>query len=134
MNLDFDLSVIQMISKKIIEQKQYPILIFNGQMGAGKTTLIKSICKEMGVQTPTSSPTFSLVNEYEIQGGKIFHFDMYRLKSEEEALDFGLEDYLYSGHLCLIEWAEKIPNLLPENHHVIEIKILDDGKRNLRFL
>lgn len=133
MNIDFNLSEIQMISKRIIEQKKYPTLIFNGQMGAGKTTLIKSICTELGVRNPTSSPTFSLVNEYEIPAGKIFHFDMYRLKSEEEALDFGLEDYLFSGHLCMIEWAEKIPNLLPEHYHVIEIKILDDGKRNLRF-
>lgn len=133
MNIDFDLTEIHLISKKIIDKKQHQTIVFNGQMGAGKTTVIKALCEELGVKSPTSSPTFSLVNEYEMKNGKIFHFDMYRLKSEEEALDFGIDEYLYSGHLCLIEWAEKIPNLLPEDHHVIEIKILDDGKRRITF-
>jgi tRNA threonylcarbamoyladenosine biosynthesis protein TsaE len=86
----------------------------------------------LGVNDATSSPTFSLVNEYENQQGeKIYHFDMYRLKSEMEALDFGIEDYLYSGHWCFIEWAEKIPNLLPAQYARIDLSVLPDGKRKL---
>jgi tRNA threonylcarbamoyladenosine biosynthesis protein TsaE len=101
-------------------------------MGAGKTTLIKVLLQSLGVNDTTSSPTFALVNEYENQQGeKIYHFDMYRLKSEMEALDFGIEDYLYSGHWCFIEWAEKIPNLLPEQYARIDLNVLPDGKRKL---
>lgn len=131
--LDFALSDIKSVAKHILEKTQHPVMIFNGAMGAGKTTLIKVLCQELGVQSPTSSPTFSLVNEYEIPQGKIYHFDMYRLKTEAEALDFGLEDYLYSGHRCFIEWAEKIPNLLPEKYHILNLKILENGLRSLEL-
>lgn len=131
--IDFALSDIKNVAKHILEKTQHPVMIFNGAMGAGKTTLIKVLCQELGVQSPTSSPTFSLVNEYEIPQGKIYHFDMYRLKTEAEALDFGLEDYLYSGHRCFIEWAEKIPNLLPEKYHILNLKILENGLRSLEL-
>jgi tRNA threonylcarbamoyladenosine biosynthesis protein TsaE len=103
-------------------------------MGAGKTTLIKTLCKTLGVHDATSSPTFSLVNEYETDDNQlVYHFDVYRLKSQTEALDMGIDEYLYSGNWCFIEWAEKIPDLLPENHSIITISVLEDGKRMLEL-
>jgi tRNA threonylcarbamoyladenosine biosynthesis protein TsaE len=88
----------------------------------------------LGVLEATSSPTFSLVNEYEIANNQIvYHFDFYRLKNEIEALDMGADDYFYSGNWCFIEWAEKIPNLIPEAHSIITIALLADGKRHLQL-
>ena len=104
-------------------------------MGVGKTTLIKQLCKELGVLDATSSPTFSLVNEYETTANQIvYHFDFYRLKNEMEALDMGADDYFYSENWCFIEWAEKIPNLIPEHHSIITIELLPDGKRHLKLI
>jgi len=105
------------VAKKIVERcKGKKNIAFYGEMGAGKTTLIKAICHELGVEDTISSPTFSIVNEYKTNAGeKIFHFDFYRIKSETEAYDMGYEDYFYSNAYCFIEWPEKIKNLLPEN-------------------
>ena len=101
-------------------------------MGVGKTTLIKEMAKKLGVVNPTSSPTFSLVNEYQINDNQfIYHFDVYRLKNEIEALDMGIDEYLYSGNWCFIEWAENIPSLIPDEHSIIKIEILPDEKRRL---
>ena len=101
------------------------VIAFYGRMGVGKTTLIKTMCKKLGVVDRVSSPTFSIVNEYLTSENKIiYHFDFYRIKSEEEAMDLGYENYFYSGDLCLIEWSEKIPNLLSLPH----AKILIDSK------
>lgn len=103
--------------------RDHRIWLFHGEMGAGKTTLIKALCKELGVSDATSSPTFSLVNEYHTSSGeKIYHFDFYRLKKEEEALDFGIEEYLSSGCLCLIEWPEKLPGIL-EHYPSLKLEI-----------
>ena len=103
-------------------------------MGAGKTTFIKQLAKELGVTEATSSPTFSLVNEYQTTDNQIvYHFDFYRLKHETEALDMGADEYFYSGNWCFIEWAEQIPNLVPETHSVISIKELPDGRRSLEL-
>lgn len=107
------------------------IFLFYGDMGAGKTTFIKAICKNLGVTEETSSPTFSIVNEYQSPQGIIYHFDFYRLKAESEAFDFGYEDYFYSGNYCFIEWPEKIPNLLPEHYVKINLTAKDDGQRVL---
>jgi tRNA threonylcarbamoyladenosine biosynthesis protein TsaE len=107
------------------------VFLFYGEMGAGKTTLINSICKCLGVQEHTSSPTFSIVNEYNIPNNSIFHFDFYRLKSQNEALDLGYEEYFYSGAYCFVEWPEKIPELLPENYLKIEIEVMEDNKRKV---
>ena len=104
-------------------------------MGAGKTTFIKAICKNLGVEDMTSSPTFSLVNEYETrQGQRVYHFDLYRINSEIEALDMGIDDYLYSGNWCFIEWPEKIPNLLPENVSIVNIRETATGERALEII
>lgn len=97
------------------------IFVFYGEMGAGKTTLINRICEELGVVEQTSSPTFSIVNEYTGTESNIYHFDFYRIKNESEAFDLGYEDYFYSGNYCMIEWPEKIPDLLP--YHYVRIKI-----------
>lgn len=104
------------------------VVCFYGEMGTGKTTLIKEVCRVLGVSENTSSPTFSLVNEYEGENDKIFHFDFYRIKDEEEAFNMGAEEYFYSGAYCFIEWAEKIPNLLPENSVRVDI-LIDDNSR-----
>ena len=131
MQYQFQLTEIDTIAQEILNQHPEKVILFNGQMGAGKTTFIKALSKALGVQNATSSPTFSLVNEYQIPNGLVYHFDVYRLKNETEALDFGIDDYLYSGHWCFIEWAEKIPNLIPEKHSVITIEILENGNRNI---
>ncbi|MFM2229221.1 MAG: hypothetical protein RL607_479 [Bacteroidota bacterium] len=132
MEFIFELEEIQKVAEKVVQEHPQKVIVFNGAMGAGKTTFIKSLAKELGVNDMTSSPTFALVNEYEaIDSQLVYHFDVYRLKSETEALDMGIDEYLYSGHWCFIEWAENIPNLIPEQHSVIQIEILPDGKRKL---
>ena len=134
MKIEFNLDEINEVAQKVIEANPEKIILFNGEMGAGKTTFIKSLCLNLGVENPTSSPTFSLVNEYQTAKNQlVYHFDVYRLKTQEEALDMGIDEYLYSGHWCFIEWAEKIPDLIPENHSIITISILNDGKRLLEL-
>lgn len=107
------------------------IILFHGEMGAGKTTFIKAICEALGVEAPVSSPTFALVNEYEYPGGLIYHFDCYRLKKASEALDFGLEEYLDSGNYCFIEWPEKIADFWPTHYAEVYITALDQHRRNI---
>jgi tRNA threonylcarbamoyladenosine biosynthesis protein TsaE len=132
MQVIFSLEEINQVAEKILSENPNKVLLFNGEMGVGKTTLIKSLAKKLGVNDATSSPTFSLVNEYQLTGNQyIYHFDLYRLKTETEALDFGIDDYLYSGNWCFIEWPDKIPNLIPPEHSTIEINLLPNGKREL---
>ena len=134
MNVIFSLNQLEEVAQKIIDQNPKKVILFHGEMGVGKTTLIKQLCKSLGVTEATSSPTFSLVNEYQAKDNKlVYHFDFYRLNRETEALDMGVDDYLYSGNWCFIEWAEKIPNLIPESHSVITIELLPDGKRSLEL-
>jgi tRNA threonylcarbamoyladenosine biosynthesis protein TsaE len=103
-------------------------------MGVGKTTFITALCQQIGVNSIMSSPTFSLVNEYHTTNHQtIYHFDIYRLKKEEEALDMGIEEYFYSGNWCFIEWAEKIPNLLPLHYNIIDLTQTVEGKRILKL-
>ena len=103
-------------------------------MGVGKTTLIKEICKQLGVLDTISSPTFSLVNEYETsKNEKVFHFDFYRITNEEEALDMGIEEYFDNNDWCLIEWPENIENLLPLDAVEIHLSILEDQNRNIQI-
>ena len=111
------------------------IICFNGQMGAGKTTLISALCCKWNVKDQVSSPTFSIVNEYETYSKDVlFHFDFYRLNSIEEALDIGVEEYLDSGNICLIEWGERIKSLLPDDMHTIEIALNEDNFRTLKII
>jgi tRNA threonylcarbamoyladenosine biosynthesis protein TsaE len=132
MEFVFSLDKIGIAAAEVLAQNPHRVILFNGEMGAGKTTLIKEICHALGVHNATSSPTFSLVNEYVSDSGEnVYHFDMYRIKKETEALDMGIEEYLYSGSWCFIEWSEKIPNLIPENHSVIALSVLPDGNRKL---
>lgn len=134
MEIIFSLDEIQEVAQKILAENPHKVIVFNGQMGVGKTTLIKALSKELGVKDATSSPTFSLVNEYEANDSQyVYHFDVYRLKSEAEALDMGIDEYLYSGNWCFIEWAEKIPNLLPEDFSTITLTVTVEGKRDLRL-
>lgn len=110
------------------------VYAFYGKMGAGKTTFIKQLCQEMGTDDVVNSPTFAIVNVYDVehpQKGEVYHFDCYRLKNICEALDFGAEEYLYSGNYCLIEWPEMIDQILPEDTISIHIDVLENGDRRL---
>jgi tRNA threonylcarbamoyladenosine biosynthesis protein TsaE len=134
MKITFSLDEIEDTARKIVANNPNKVILFHGDMGAGKTTFIKQLAKELGVMEATSSPTFSLVNEYQTNDNQIvYHFDFYRLKNETEALDMGVDEYLYSGNWCFIEWAENIPNLIPDSHSIITLKELPGGKRLLEL-
>ena len=120
------------VAQKIIDQLQHKLITFEGEMGAGKTTFIKEFVKALGTNDEISSPTFSIVNEYDTDKGKVYHFDFYRLNHEDEALDFGIEEYLYSNQYCLMEWPNKIANFIPDEHHTITLENVD-GVRHLNF-
>jgi tRNA threonylcarbamoyladenosine biosynthesis protein TsaE len=109
------------------------IFLFYGDMGAGKTTLIKALCEKLGVVETVTSPTFSIVNEYRGKTEKIYHFDFYRLKNETEALDLGYEEYFYSGAYCFIEWPDKIHSLLPDHFISIKIEVTGDNSRQINI-
>jgi len=109
------------------------IYLFYGEMGAGKTTLIKSLCESLGTKESVTSPTFSIVNEYQGESAKIYHFDFYRLKNQSEALDLGYEEYFYSGNYCFIEWPEKIPDLLPDHYIRVDVQVMGENERLLTF-
>ena len=120
------------------------VFAFNGNMGAGKTTFIKQLCEAMGTEDIVNSPTFAIVNVYEVEARgekqeamgrkeEVYHFDCYRIKDIREAMDMGTEEYLYSGNYCFIEWAEMIEPLLPDNLVTVEIEVMENGDRELRI-
>jgi len=110
------------------------IIAFYGSMGAGKTTFIKALCKCLGSNDVVSSPTFALINEYNLpKDNSLFHFDFYRINKLEEIYDFGYEDYFYSGKLCLIEWPELIEEVLPENSLKVTITEINNGVREIKI-
>jgi len=111
------------------------VWLFEGEMGAGKTTLIKNICKYLKVEDVVNSPTFSIVNEYRnSKDEKFYHFDFYRLKDEQEALDIGIYEYFDSGAICFLEWPSKIENLLPEESFTIKINVLGIEQRHFDLI
>jgi tRNA threonylcarbamoyladenosine biosynthesis protein TsaE len=131
MQWEYTLDQLDEIAGSVLEHLSHPIVCFEGSLGAGKTTLIKKICQKLGCEDTANSPTFSLINPYQTSQAKwIYHFDCYRLNTIEEALDFGVDEYLDSGNWCFIEWPELILPLL-DQHHYIKIEALQDGKRKL---
>jgi len=123
------------IAKELLEKfKNENIFAFYGKMGSGKTTFIKEICKQLNVNDVITSPTFAIINEYTcIEGSKIYHFDFYRIESQEEVFDFGYEEYIFSGNRCFIEWPELIENLLPQTYVRIDIEEQSNGSRTFTF-
>jgi tRNA threonylcarbamoyladenosine biosynthesis protein TsaE len=133
------------IAHQMLEQAgDCKVWLFSGDMGAGKTTLIKVLCSNLGVADAMSSPTFSIINEYAAGEQRIFHFDFFRVKNEAEAYDIGTEEYFYSGDYCFVEWPEKIPGLIPPEHAHVKMDIesqtlrtialsFDDGKEKNRI-
>jgi tRNA threonylcarbamoyladenosine biosynthesis protein TsaE len=134
--ISYELSELKIVASALLKAAQdEKIWIFQGQMGAGKTTLIKAIAQEFGVLDQVSSPTFGIVNHYENKKGNIFyHFDFYRVEDPTEALDIGIEEYFYSGNYCWLEWAENIEEFLPEDFFLIKIESISDFKRQVSFL
>ncbi|MET4082425.1 tRNA threonylcarbamoyladenosine biosynthesis protein TsaE [Pedobacter sp. UYP30] len=120
-------------SELLIFAQDEKIFLFEGEMAAGKTTFIKELCAGLGVLKNVSSPTYSIVNEYQGEKNKIFHFDFYRIKTVEEAFDIGFEEYLDSGAICLIEWPDKIEVLLPTNYIKVKIEVALNGERIFNF-
>ena len=128
----FKATDLKIIGKYLIGDLSTKVVRIDGPMGAGKTTLISSICKSLGVEEPISSPTFSLVNTYKSRDGIIYHFDFYRIQNADEALDIGLEEYLESGNLCFMEWAEKITPHLPLNYDHYKLEVIDKEHRKIK--
>jgi tRNA threonylcarbamoyladenosine biosynthesis protein TsaE len=128
-----DVTAIPTVAKQFLEDHpQGKVFAFDAEMGVGKTTFITGLLKAMGINELEGSPTYSLVNVYDsVMFGKIYHFDVYRLKSEEEAYDIGIEEMLYGGGVCFIEWPEKIANLLPDNTIWVYIRNQDDNTRTI---
>lgn len=124
------------MATKILERMgDNKLLLLVGDLGAGKTTFVKHAVKELGVEIDISSPTFSIVNEYPVRNGdgKVFHIDLYRLKTLQEALDIGIEEYLYSGYFCFIEWPQVIEAILLDNFNICKIQIEENGERTFEI-
>ena len=135
MDINYRLIDLPQVAAELIHKANSKIMLFYGEMGVGKTTLIKELCKLLGTEDVISSPTFSLVNEYHTTDQRIiYHFDFYRIKNEEEAYDIGVEDYFYSNAFCLIEWPENIQNLVPLNATTIHLTRLSDDYRHIRLI
>ena len=138
MNVDISINSLEEIGKAAQEfvaaMGDRKVFAFYGKMGAGKTTFIKAVCEELGVEDVINSPTFAIVNEYvDGEGEPIYHFDFYRIKNIQEVLDIGYEDYVYSGNVCFMEWPELIENLLPDDAVKVTIEEEMDGSRKVTF-
>lgn len=131
MKLKYQLKDINEAASYLLENSKSKTILFSGEMGAGKTTLIKALASQLGCTDQVSSPTFSLVNEYTAEKASIYHFDFYRIEDETEAYDMGFEDYLYTKHFIFIEWPEKITSLWPQHYTHAELKTQGE---NLRLL
>lgn len=127
----YQLHQIDEVAQRILPLLKHKVVRLEGSMGMGKTTLVKALAQALGIVNSVTSPTFSLVNEYANAENSIFHFDFYRIKNLSEAVDFGLEEYLYSGNWCLMEWSERVEELLPEHYTTITISEIDTDTRKL---
>jgi tRNA threonylcarbamoyladenosine biosynthesis protein TsaE len=134
MDIVYTLAELPSVASRFLETVSLPAVVaFHGDMGAGKTTFTHALCDAMGVLGNVSSPTFSLVNEYRTRdGATLYHMDWYRLKGPEEALQAGMEEYLYSGDTCLVEWPDRAPGILPEGTLHVRLEVLDPFTRRLR--
>jgi len=134
MKLTYGLQDIPNVAAKILQQITSKNILFHGDMGMGKTTLIKEIIKQLGVTDTVSSPTYSIVNEYKtVNDDLVYHFDFYRINSDEEAMDFGIEEYFYDKAWCLMEWPNKVENLLPLGAAQVFITGVDDTQRTIEI-
>ncbi len=133
MTVTYSISDLDNIAQQLIKKSTYKTWLFYAPMGAGKTTLIKALAKELGVKEMANSPTFSIVNEYLGTKDKVYHFDLYRLKNEDEAYDMGLDEYFNENAWCFVEWPEMALNILPEKAHKLTITIIDENTRELNF-
>ncbi|HTE26763.1 tRNA (adenosine(37)-N6)-threonylcarbamoyltransferase complex ATPase subunit type 1 TsaE [Flavitalea sp.] len=132
MELIFTLEEIENAAQKFRQTfKDDKVFAFHGNMGTGKTTFITAICRSLGVEGPVSSPTFSIINEYNARGCTIYHLDLYRLKNSDEAVEAGVEDVLYSGEICLVEWPERAPGIFPDNTVNVFLELIDPSTRKL---
>ncbi|HTH31487.1 MAG TPA: tRNA (adenosine(37)-N6)-threonylcarbamoyltransferase complex ATPase subunit type 1 TsaE [Lacibacter sp.] len=133
MQYSFKKENIHSVAKEILQQlKQYKVWAFDAAMGSGKTTFIHALCDELGVNDAVGSPTFSIINEYQSKDGNIiYHLDLYRIKDDEEAIQAGVEDVLYSGELCLVEWPNKAADLFPDDTVYLSIEIIDTNTRRI---
>ncbi|HEX5743704.1 MAG TPA: tRNA (adenosine(37)-N6)-threonylcarbamoyltransferase complex ATPase subunit type 1 TsaE [Flavobacteriaceae bacterium] len=135
MKIRYHKNDLPLIAKTIIENSKSKIITFKGEMGAGKTTLIKELVKSLGINDVTSSPTFSLVNQYQADNNLlVFHFDFYRINNETEAMDIGIEEYFDSGTWCFIEWPNKVKNLLPLKFDEVFIEVINDQERTIEII
>ena len=130
LEIEYSLEEVDLIARKIIANSTSKVILFNGDMGVGKTTLIKSLVRNLGSDENVSSPTFSLVNEYKTKTScTIYHFDLYRIQEEEELYNFGIEDYLNTSHWILVEWPEILLPLIQTNYNNVSIRLKNNSKR-----
>ncbi|GGI57529.1 tRNA (adenosine(37)-N6)-threonylcarbamoyltransferase complex ATPase subunit type 1 TsaE [Winogradskyella haliclonae] len=129
----YNLEDIDVIASKVLEQLNSKVVLFNGNMGAGKTTLVKALLKAMKSEDSVTSPTFSIVNEYQIPNDSVYHFDFYRIEDIEEAYNFGIEDYFATNHWLFIEWSERVASLIPDDVCIVDISIESPIKRALKL-
>ena len=133
MEINYTLNDVDTVAKQLINNVTAKTLLFYGDMGVGKTTLIKSIIENLGSLDNVTSPTFSIVNEYQTENELIYHFDFYRINDIEEGYNIGIEDYLYSNNWCLIEWPERLQSILPKEVDKIELVLNSDNSRSLKL-